>query len=134
MGHESQIEPWLAHDQRSACWFHKSLASSQIEYENHRGRTHKRYAVVRSVPSLWSGMREQSCSIPRGLKVNKNSAEGEVFFVDFPSYRTFQISGFWADYGQSAPYPSLAVRARNGRVADYTGAIRWLGTAYKDHV
>src|SRR5258708_4051928 len=53
-------------------------------------KTHKRYAVVRSVPSLWSGMREQSCSIPRGLKVNKNSAEGEVFFVDFPSYRTFQ--------------------------------------------
>jgi hypothetical protein len=90
MGHESQIEPWLAHDQRSACWFHKSLASSQIEYENHRGRTHKRYAVVRSVPSLWSGMREQSCSIPRGLKINKNSAEGEVFFVDFPSYRTLQ--------------------------------------------
>src|SRR3979490_1412609 len=90
MGHESQIEPWLAHDQRSACWFHKSLASSQTEYENHRGRTHKRYAVVRSVPSLWSGMREQSCSIPRGLKINKNSAEGEVFLVDFPSYRTFQ--------------------------------------------
>src|SRR6267154_4659050 len=91
MGHESQIEPWLAHDQRSACWFHKSLASSQIEYENHRGRTHKRYAVVRSVPSLWSGMREQSCSIQRGLKINKNSAEGEVFLVDFPSYRTFLL-------------------------------------------
>src|SRR5258708_13245120 len=90
MGHDSQIEPWLAHDQRSACWFHKSPASSQIEYENHRGRTHKRYVVVRSVPSLWSGMREQSCSIPRGLKVNKNSPEGEAFFVDFPSYRTFQ--------------------------------------------
>jgi hypothetical protein len=35
-------------------------------------------------------MREQSCSIPRRLKINKNSAEGEVFFVDFPSYRTFQ--------------------------------------------
>src|SRR5258708_15149941 len=67
MGHESQIEPWLAHDQRSACWFHKSLASSQIEYENHRGTTHKRYAVVRSVPSLWSGMREQSGSIPRHM-------------------------------------------------------------------
>src|ERR1035437_9815500 len=45
---------------------------------------------LRSVPSLWSGMREQSCSIPRGLKINKNSAEGEVFLVDFPSYRTFQ--------------------------------------------
>jgi len=35
-------------------------------------------------------MREQSCSIPRGLEINKNSAEGEVFFVDFPSYRTLQ--------------------------------------------
>src|ERR1035441_425132 len=45
---------------------------------------------LRSVPSLWSGMREQSCSIPRGLKINKNSAEGKVFLVDFPSYRTFQ--------------------------------------------
>src|SRR3981189_232645 len=107
MGHESQIEPWLAHDQRSACWFHKSLAWSKIEYENHRGKNHKRYAVVRSVPSLWSGMREQSCSIPRGLKINKNSAEGEVFFVDFPSYRTLQISEFWANYGQTAPYGSF---------------------------
>jgi hypothetical protein len=38
-------------------------------------------------------MREQSCSIPRGLKINKNSAEGEVFFVDFPSYRTLQAVG-----------------------------------------
>jgi hypothetical protein len=34
-------------------------------------------------------------------------------------HKTFQISGFWADYGQPAPYPSLAVRARNGRVADH---------------
>src|ERR1035437_708260 len=43
-----------------------------------------------SVPSLWSGMREQARSIRRGLKVNKNSAEGEVFLVDFPSYRTLR--------------------------------------------
>jgi len=35
-------------------------------------------------------MREQARSISRGLKVNKNSAEGEVFLVDFPSYRTLQ--------------------------------------------
>jgi hypothetical protein len=34
-------------------------------------------------------------------------------------HKTFQIFGFWADYGQPAPYPSLAVRARNGRVADH---------------
>src|SRR4030081_1897312 len=38
-------------------------------------------------------------------------------------HKTFQISGFWADYGQSAPYPSLAVRARNGRVADHPEVI-----------
>src|SRR5580700_10637954 len=44
---------------------------------------------LRSVPSLWSGIGEQSRSISRGLKINKNSAEGEVFLVDFPSYRTF---------------------------------------------
>jgi hypothetical protein len=28
--------------------------------------------------------------IQAGLETNKNPAEGEVFFVDFPSYRTFQ--------------------------------------------
>jgi hypothetical protein len=35
-------------------------------------------------------MGEQSRSISRGLKINKNSAEGEVFLVDFPSYRTLR--------------------------------------------
>jgi hypothetical protein len=35
-------------------------------------------------------MREQARSISRGLKINKNSAEGGVFLVDFPSYRTSQ--------------------------------------------
>src|ERR1700723_106306 len=83
MGHESQIEPWLAHDQRSACWSHKSLASSQIEYENHRGRTHKRYAVIRSVPNLWSGKREQSCSIPRGWKSTKIQPKAKCFLLTF---------------------------------------------------
>jgi hypothetical protein len=33
-------------------------------------------------------------------------------------HKTFQISGFWEDYGQLPPYPSLAVWACNGRVAD----------------
>jgi hypothetical protein len=47
---------------------------------------------LRSVPSLWSGMPEQARSIRRGLKVNKNSAEGEVFLVDFPSYRALQAA------------------------------------------
>src|SRR5258705_6040497 len=61
--------------------------------KNHtRGETTSvaRLSQLRSVPSLWSGIGEQSRSISRGLKINKNSAEGEVFLVDVPSYRTFQ--------------------------------------------
>src|ERR1017187_10422145 len=54
---------------------------------------------LRSVPSLWRGMREQACSIPRGLKINKNSAESEVFLVDFPSYRTLQAVHSSIGYG-----------------------------------
>jgi hypothetical protein len=39
-----------------------------------------------------------------------------------------QASELRANHGQPAPYPSLAVRARNGRVADNTPTIghRWL--------
>src|ERR1019366_4816908 len=59
---------------------------------------------LRSVPSLGSGMREQSRSISRGLKINKNSAEGEVFLVDFPSYRTLQA--FRGDYSRLAGHPT----------------------------
>ena len=85
MGHESQIEPWLAHDQHSACRFHKSLASSQIEYENHKGKTHKRYAVVRSVPSLWSGKREQILiDNKRGWKSTKIRPKVKCFLLTSP--------------------------------------------------
>jgi hypothetical protein len=31
------------------------------------------------------------------------------------------ICSSWADNGQTFPYPWLAVRARNGRVADHPG-------------
>jgi hypothetical protein len=34
------------------------------------------------------------------------------------AFEDLQSSGFWADYGQPAPYPSLTVRARNVRVGD----------------
>jgi len=34
MGHESPIEPWLAPDHRTACWFQNWLASSRTGDEN----------------------------------------------------------------------------------------------------
>src|SRR4030081_215466 len=90
MGHESQIEPWLAHDQRSACWFHKSLASSQIEYENHRGRTTSATRLSAASRAFGAEYENNPAQFEGGLKINKNSAEGEVFLVDFPSYRTLR--------------------------------------------
>src|SRR5260370_38505733 len=62
---------------------------------------------LRSIPSLWSGIGEQSRSISRGLKINKNSAEGEVFLVDFPSYRTFQAQRNNFRFARNPPGTSL---------------------------
>ena len=90
MGHESQIEPWLAHDQRSACWFHKSLASSQIEYENHRGEPTSATPLPAAPRAFGAECENNPAQFQGGLKINKNSAEGQMFFVDFPSYRTLQ--------------------------------------------
>jgi hypothetical protein len=54
-----------------------------------------------------------------GLKVNKNSAEGEVFFVDFPSYRTFQVIR-----------RTIATLAqKKGTVKDVQGVLRHSRTA-----
>jgi hypothetical protein len=41
-------------------------------------------------------------------------------------HETFKISEFWANDGQSFPYPSLVVRARNGRVADHPELTIWV--------
>jgi hypothetical protein len=56
-------------------------------------------------------MREQSCSIRRGLKINKNSAEGEVFLVDFPSYRTLQETG---EMALQSSFSALFINRENG--------------------
>src|SRR5258708_7385018 len=63
----------------------------ESSHENRREKTHKRYAVVRSVPSLGADGENKSCSITSGAGNPQNPAEGEVFFVDFSSYRTFQV-------------------------------------------
>jgi hypothetical protein len=60
-------------------------------HENRREKTDKRYAVVRSVPSLLERKaRTNPARQQAGLEIHKNPAESEVFFVDFSSYRTLQ--------------------------------------------
>src|SRR5258705_5517121 len=88
MGHESQIEPWLAHDQRSACWFHKSLASSQIEYENHRGKNPQ---ALRGCPQRPEPLERNARTIllnSKGAENQQKFSRRRSVFVDFPSYRT----------------------------------------------
>jgi hypothetical protein len=52
--------------------------------------TQNRDATVRSKPSSWSGDSEQILLNNTGWKARKNLAEGKVFFLDFPFYRTYQ--------------------------------------------
>jgi hypothetical protein len=75
-------------------------------------------------------MREQSCSIPRGLKINKNSAEGEVFLVDFPSYRTLQdVRALSRSQCLGIELADEAVGAddEGGRGVPVFVAVRWVG-------
>jgi hypothetical protein len=61
----------------------------ESSHENRREQNHKRYAVVRSVPSLLERKaRTNPARLQAGLEIHKNPAEGEGFFVDFSSYRT----------------------------------------------
>jgi hypothetical protein len=85
MGHESQIEPWLAHDQRSACWFHKSLASSRNRVMKTAGRKPTNATRLSAASrSFGADSENKSCSITSGAGNPQNPAEGEAFFVDFP--------------------------------------------------
>src|SRR5258705_11799088 len=70
-------------------------------------------------------MPEQSCSIPRGLKINKNSAEGEVFLVDFPSYRTKDQARVMTRV--KAVYRSWAIPCVGKQVYGQRHRLEWLG-------
>ena len=91
MGHESQNHGWHMTNVLLA-GFTSHWLRRESSHENRREKTHKRYVVLRSVPSLWSGKREQILlDNKRGWKSTKiRPAECEVFFVDFSSYRTFR--------------------------------------------
>src|ERR1700677_4221482 len=66
MGHESQIEPWLAPNDRVLLvglrtgWLRRKEAMKTAGRE-----THNRYTTVRSVPRSRNGSREQSYSMER---------------------------------------------------------------------
>jgi len=52
----------------------------ESSHENRREETHKHYAVVRSVPSLWSGKREQILlDNKQGWKFSKIQAKVRCF-------------------------------------------------------
>jgi hypothetical protein len=62
----------------------------ESSHENRREKTHKRYAVVRSVPSLWSGKREQILlDNKRGWKSTKNPAKVKCFLLTSPLIELF---------------------------------------------
>jgi len=64
MGHESQIEPWLAPDNRVLLVGLRTGWPRRKEAMKTTGReTHNRYTTARSVPRSRSGSREPSCSI-----------------------------------------------------------------------
>jgi hypothetical protein len=71
---------WVALDRRFI-----ADAGLRFQYQGEKPQTLRSCRQLRNVTSLWSGTREQFCSITRGLKINKNLAEGEVFLVDFLS-------------------------------------------------
>src|SRR5580704_1822152 len=69
----------------------------ESSHENRREKTHKRYAVVRSVPSLWSGKREQILlDNKRGWKSTKIRPKVKCFLLTSPLielFRRFEETG-----------------------------------------
>jgi len=63
----------------------------ESSHENRREKTHKRYAVVRSVPSLWSGKREQILlDNKRGWKSTKIRPKVKCFLLTSPLIELFR--------------------------------------------
>src|SRR5208283_1882465 len=90
MGHESQIELWLTpNDHVPLCWFQNRLAS--LRRSNEKPLTRKiqnRWATPATEYLVWKVRTDPAQS--RGLEARKTPAVGEVFFLDFPFYRTNQ--------------------------------------------
>jgi hypothetical protein len=84
IGHEPQIEPWLAPDHRCACWSQSGLASSQLYDENRWERKSKQpHQAVHRTESMGRKIRT-ILAHSHGLESKKDPATAEVFFLTFP--------------------------------------------------
>ena len=90
IGHESPIEPWLAPDHRSALRVSELMASLRQAMKTAGRRNPNRWATVPRTPSQWRGRSEQISLGHVGWEARKTPADGEVFFLDFSLYRTYQ--------------------------------------------
>jgi hypothetical protein len=65
--------------------------------------------------------------MPQHMIFAKRSAQFDSLFPSHGLFERYPMprAVFRADDGQSAPYPSLPVRARNGRVVDNSRVIDW---------
>ena len=88
IGHEPQIEPWLAPDNRFACRFQNWLASSRSHDENRWERKPQQLCqAVQRTESLGRKARTIPAQ-PNGLESKKISGRSRGVFLDFPFYRT----------------------------------------------
>jgi len=100
LGHESPIEPWLALDHRSALRVLGLMASLRQVMKTAGRRNPNRWVTAPDTPSPWRG-RSEFVLDQMGWEARKTPAVGEVFFLDFPLYRTSQAV---ADLGLRFPH------------------------------
>ena len=99
MGHESQIEPWLAPDHRSALLVSQGRLRRESSHENCWEGTP--CAEARSVPSSWSGRQNQSCSTTWAGRQENIRPSGEGFLLTSPLIELFRHYGMAS--GLSSP-------------------------------
>jgi hypothetical protein len=81
----------LAPDHRSALRVSELMASSRQAMKTADRRKPNGCNTAARTPSLWRG-RSEPISLDRlGWEARKTPAAGEVFFLDFPLYRTPQM-------------------------------------------
>ena len=91
MGHESQIELWSPLDRGSALLVSEQTRLRCEEAMKTAGRENpNRWATVSSNRAPGAGRSEQILLIEVGCEARKLPAGAEVFFLDFPFYRTNQ--------------------------------------------
>src|SRR6266436_7337736 len=94
MGHESQIEPWLPLNHRSACGFGTDRLRRQEAMKTAGRGTPNRRAHPPWQPSTWRGRSEQILLNQVGCEGRKLPAKGEIFFLTSTFIELDLMSGF----------------------------------------